>query len=69
MGLITDRPDIMSALRKAVNQAEKTKIIILNSKLSQKDKLQVNEEILCLIDSIYELQTTRLMEIEDLCKQ
>ena len=65
----TDRPDIMSALHEAVNQAEKTRIIIFNSKLPKKDKLQVVEEILYLIDSIYELQTERLMEIEDLCKR
>lgn len=69
MGLTTDRPDIMSALNKAVDQAEKTKIIILNSNLSRNDKLQVIEEILCLINSIYELQTTRLMEIEQLCSR
>ena len=52
--LTTDRPDIMSALKKAVEEAEKTKIIILNSNWSENDKLQIVDEILCLIDSIYD---------------
>ena len=69
MESITNRPDIMSALKKAVEEAEKTKIIIFNSNLSKNDKLQAVEEILCLINSLYKLQTTRLMEIEDLCSR
>ena len=52
----------------AINRAEKTRKLILHSDLPEKDRLQIADEILYLVDDLRELQTIRLMEIETLCQ-
>lgn len=63
-----DGPSTISALNNAIDQAEKTRKLILHSDLLEKDRLQIDNEMLSLIDDIQKLQTTRLMEVEMLCQ-
>ncbi|GAG85792.1 unnamed protein product [marine sediment metagenome] len=49
-------------LCEAVERAEKARKIILHSNLPEKDKLQIADEILYLIDDLQELQTIKLTE-------
>lgn len=48
----------------AINRAEKARKSILHSNLPEKDRLQIADEILYLIDDIRELQTIKLTEEE-----
>ena len=49
-------------LKKTIIRAEKAAEFISNSNLPGKDKLQIAEEIHCLINDILELQNIKLME-------
>jgi hypothetical protein len=62
---ITDEPKakpFATKLFEAIDRAEKARKSILHSDLPEKDRLQIADEILYLIDDLRELQTIKLSE-------